>query len=316
MRRNGLKNIASECRWHAAVQDGEPRIFKTASNLLRYTLVMVTGFLLDACMHQPIRPHAPTFHPPQRYVPPPSPNHDSGPLIAPDVSKIPEPIPKTESLAKYGNKSPYTVLGQDYRVLPRTAGYVERGIASWYGNKFHGQFTSTREPYDMYLFTAAHKTLPIPCYARVTNLENGSSIIVRVNDRGPFVDNRIMDLSLVAAVKLGIWQKGTGLVEVRAIDPLHLRQEPARTPTALARLHTPKIYLQIGAFATRANAARAVSTIERAQLGDVRIVHSDANGHSIDRVRIGPLADVEAADRITSQVRALGLGEPHVALDD
>jgi len=144
---------------------------------------------------------------------------DSVPTAIPDVSKLPEPVPKVEPRALYGNKSPYSVLGQTYNVLPSPRGYVERGIASFYGNKFHGYKTSSLEEYDMYQFSAAHKTLPLPSYARVTNLENGKSVIVRINDRGPFHENRIIDLSFAAAVKIGVWPKGTGLVEVRAIDP-------------------------------------------------------------------------------------------------
>jgi len=144
---------------------------------------------------------------------------DSVPTEIPDVSKLPEPVPKVEPRALYGNKTPYSVLGQTYNVLPTPRGYVERGIASFYGNKFHGYKTSSLEEYDMYQFSAAHKTLPLPSYARVTNLENGKSVIVRINDRGPFHENRIIDLSFAAAVKLGVWPKGTGLVEVRAIDP-------------------------------------------------------------------------------------------------
>lgn len=144
---------------------------------------------------------------------------DSVPTDIPDVSKLPEPVPKVEPRALYGNKSPYSVLGQSYNVLPSPRGYVERGIASFYGNKFHGYKTSSLEEYDMYQFSAAHKTLPLPSYARVTNLENGKSVIVRVNDRGPFHENRVIDLSFAAAVKIGVWPKGTGLVEVRAIDP-------------------------------------------------------------------------------------------------
>jgi rare lipoprotein A len=144
---------------------------------------------------------------------------DSVPTDAPDVSKLPEPVPKVEPRSLYGNKSPYSVLGQTYKVLPTPHGYVERGIASFYGNKFHGYKTSSLEEYDMYQFSAAHKTLPLPSYARVTNLENGKSVVVRINDRGPFHENRIIDLSFAAAVKIGVWPKGTGLVEVRAIDP-------------------------------------------------------------------------------------------------
>lgn len=144
---------------------------------------------------------------------------DSVPTEIPDVSKLPEPVPKVEPRSLYGNKSPYSVLGQTYNVLPSPRGYVERGIASFYGNKFHGYKTSSLEEYDMYQFSGAHKTLPLPSYARVTNLENGKSVIVRINDRGPFHENRIIDLSFAAAVKIGVWPKGTGLVEVRAIDP-------------------------------------------------------------------------------------------------
>ncbi|WP_232309599.1 septal ring lytic transglycosylase RlpA family protein [Luteibacter yeojuensis] len=146
-------------------------------------------------------------------------NSDSVPTAIPDVSKIPEPVPKAEPRSLYGNKSPYSVLGQTYNVLPSPKGYVERGIASFYGNKFHGYKTSNLEEYDMYQFSAAHKTLPLPSYARVTNLQNGKSVIVRINDRGPFHENRIIDLSFAAAVKIGVWPSGTGLVEVRAIDP-------------------------------------------------------------------------------------------------
>ncbi|MGN6480234.1 septal ring lytic transglycosylase RlpA family protein [Luteibacter sp.] len=145
--------------------------------------------------------------------------NDSVPTEMPDFSKIPEPVPKNEPRSLYGNKSPYSVLGQTYNVLPTPKGYVERGIASFYGNKFHGYKTSNLEEYDMYQFSAAHKTLPLPSYARVTNLQNGKSVIVRINDRGPFHENRIIDLSFAAAVKIGVWPSGTGLVEVRAIDP-------------------------------------------------------------------------------------------------
>ncbi|WP_407069836.1 septal ring lytic transglycosylase RlpA family protein [Luteibacter sahnii] len=146
-------------------------------------------------------------------------SRDSVPTDIPDVSKLPEPVPKTEPRSLYGNKSPYSVLGQTYTVMDNPRGYVERGIASFYGNKFHGYKTSNLEEYDMYQFSAAHKTLPLPSYARVTNLENGKSVIVRINDRGPFHENRLIDLSFAAAVKIGVWPKGTGLVEVRAIDP-------------------------------------------------------------------------------------------------
>ena len=266
-------------------------------------------------------------------------DQDSGPGgPAPDISKIPEPVPKPESPSTYGNKSPYTVLGQSYSVLPSASGYVERGIASWYGNKFHGYTTSNFEKYDMYAYTAAHKTLPLPSYARVTNLDNGASVIVRINDRGPFAENRIIDLSYVAALKLGIWQKGTGVVEVRAIDPAHPdRSSPARAESAQARVapippahaetrvasthppektHKPALYLQVGAYSDRANAEHAAATLRNARLGDVRIVEAESNGHKVSRVRLGPLRDVDEVDSLTPRVRALGLGEPRAAVEE
>jgi len=144
---------------------------------------------------------------------------DSTPDYVPNVDCIPEPLVTDEPRSTVGNKSPYSVLGKSYRVLERTDNYVEQGLASYYGQKFHGRLTSNREVYDMYAFTAAHKTLPLPSFARVTNLDNGESITVRVNDRGPFHEGRVIDLSYAAAVRLGITQRGTGRVEVRALTP-------------------------------------------------------------------------------------------------
>ncbi|MEG3789543.1 septal ring lytic transglycosylase RlpA family protein [Lysobacter sp. CCNWLW3] len=144
---------------------------------------------------------------------------DSTPDHVPDVDAIPEPEIVAEPRSRFGNRSPYTVLGKTYRVLDSHDDYVETGTASYYGQKFHGRRTSNLEVYDMYAFTAAHKSLPLPSFARVTNLDNGKSVTVRVNDRGPFHDGRVIDLSYAAAVKLGITQRGTGRVEVRALHP-------------------------------------------------------------------------------------------------
>jgi rare lipoprotein A len=144
---------------------------------------------------------------------------DSAPAELPRVDLIPEPDVVDEPRSRYGNRSPYTVLGRSYQVRESTDGFVEQGLASFYGNKFHGRRTSNLEVYDMYAFTAAHKTLPLPSFARVTNLENGRSVIVRVNDRGPFHEGRVVDLSWAAAVKLDIHRAGTARVEVRALAP-------------------------------------------------------------------------------------------------
>lgn len=231
----------------------------------------------------------------------------------PDISKLPEPVPRVEPRSLYGNKSPYTVLGKTYRVLPTARGYDERGIASFYGNKFHGYKTSSLENYDMYAFSAASKTLPLPSYARVTNLQNGKSVIVRVNDRGPFVAGRLIDLSYAAAVKIGIWPKGTGLVEVRGIDPRQSSAELPPPPVVTAR--QPGIYLQVGAFSDVDNAERVASRLREANFAPVQVIEADVNGHRVRRVRVGPLNDVESADRVSARIEQMGLPRPQVAVD-
>jgi rare lipoprotein A len=144
---------------------------------------------------------------------------DSAPGNAPDVSGIKDAVPKVEPKSKYGNPKSYVVFGKRYHTKSSSKGHVERGLASWYGKKFHGRKTSSGERYDMYAMTAAHKTLPLPTYARVTNVETGRSAVVKINDRGPFHGKRVIDLSYTAARKLGVVSKGTAMVEVRAIDP-------------------------------------------------------------------------------------------------
>ncbi|OOG53348.1 septal ring lytic transglycosylase RlpA family protein [Rhodanobacter sp. C03] len=231
----------------------------------------------------------------------------------PDLSKLVEPVPKIEPRSLYGNKSPYSVLGQTYKVLPSARGYDERGIASFYGNKFHGYKTSSLETYDMYAFTAASKTLPLPSYARVTNLQNGKSVIVRVNDRGPFHEDRVIDLSYAAAVKIGIWPKGTGLVEVRGIDP----GEPASElpPAAVVTSAHPGIYLQVGAFSDADNAEKVAQRLRQAGLGTVQVSDAEINGQHVRRVRVGPLADVNSADQVSARIEGMGLPRPQVAVD-
>lgn len=272
---------------------------------------------------------------------------DSGPAIPLDVAKLAEPVPKVEPRARYGNKSRYTVLGHSYEVLASARDYVERGIASWYGNKFHGYMTSSLETYDMNQFSAAHKTLPLPSYARVTNLDNGKSVIVRINDRGPFHDNRLIDLSYAAAVRIGVWPKGTGLVEVRAIDPEHpdrnatQSNHPGRTSAQAASAspmiqnpvvsgpaeplaaravpaprHAVRLFLQIGAYASKVGADRVALAARNAGIDSVRVDAVEIGGRSLQRVRIGPLVDVAAADALTARVEQLGFGTPRVAIDD
>ena len=247
---------------------------------------------------------------------------DGGPAIPPDVSRLPEPVPKSEPRARYGNRTPYTVLGKSYHVMPSGAGYVERGTASWYGNKFHGRATSSLEPYDMYQFTAAHKTLPLPTYAQVTNLDNGRSVTVRVNDRGPFHAGRIIDLSYAAAVKLGIHVHGTGRVEVRAITPgetapsrpVIAAPSASETPSPRAPVvgHSGRVWLQVASFGERANARRLEDRLKDADIRRVDVQKGDASGRKVYRVRIGPFDSREAAASVIDKVRALGLGSPTV----
>jgi len=289
---------------------------------VRFAVALCVAALAGCGHRHSVKPAAPSAPAPERaaghggrYAQ----DHDSTPAAVPDVSKIAEPVPKNEPRSQYGNKSPYSVLGETYRVLPDCKDYVERGIASWYGNKFNGYTTSNFEHYDMYAYSAASKVLPLPCYVRVTNLQTGHSAVVRVNDRGPFVANRIIDLSYVAAVKLGVWPKGTALVEVRGIDPAHPQHgaEPERktaVTSAPAKTPKPELYVQVGAYADAGNAERAAAKVRAARLGEVRVVAVDVEGKTLHRVRVGPLRDVDAADRLTPKLRELGLGEPRVTV--
>ncbi|HIX61295.1 MAG TPA: septal ring lytic transglycosylase RlpA family protein [Candidatus Halomonas stercoripullorum] len=152
---------------------------------------------------------------------------DAYPVNPPDVSEIPDAVPRVEPLSRGGNRPVYEVWGKSYRVLPEARGYAQQGNASWYGEKFHGYATSNGEIYDMYKMTAAHRSLPLPSYVRVTSLDNGRSVIVRVNDRGPFHSDREIDLSYAAAARLDILERGTGRVKVEAIDPQHWLAENA-----------------------------------------------------------------------------------------
>jgi rare lipoprotein A len=168
----------------------------------------------------------------------------------------------------------------------------------------------------MYALTGAQPTLPIPSYVRITNLENRRSVIVRINDRGPFHENRLIDLSYAAAVRIGIWPKGTGVVEVRAIDPARPDATPAPLPkTVTAEAASARIYLQLGAFGDRANADRVASAARKGGIDQVDVEAADVNGRTVHRVRVGPLADVAAADALTPRIERLGFGAPRVAIE-
>lgn len=214
------------------------------------------------------------------------------------ASRIPNAIPKAEPKSLYGNPSSYTVLGQHYYVLPNSEGYSEVGQASWYGMKFQHHLTSNREDYNLYKMTAAHRTLPLPTYARVTNLENNRQVIVRINDRGPFVKNRIIDLSYMAAKKLGILKKGTARVRVEAITPSH-------SPTKR------EIYLQLGVYSHLTNAKKMLQRVERLSHQPCKIYSEKTKDHSIIyKVQIGPIHDDAMADQLAVRIRSAGLPRP------
>ncbi|MFM1892113.1 MAG: hypothetical protein RLZ44_1190 [Pseudomonadota bacterium] len=237
-------------------------------------------------------------------------DQDGAPSHHPDLSAIPDAQPRPEPRSRYGNPESYEVFGRSYRVLDSSQDFVERGIASWYGTKFHGRRTSSGAPYDMYAMTAAHKHLPLPTYARVTNLENGRSIVVKINDRGPFHPNRVIDLSYAGAYKLGMLARGTARVEVRAIDP----HRPERAAPAPTPAQPPDIFLQAGAFASEDNARRMRERLEQSLARSVRVQPNGA-AQSVFRVQVGPLNSVEQADALMAQLERLGVNDAHVVID-
>jgi rare lipoprotein A len=234
---------------------------------------------------------------------------DGPPPQAVDVASIADATPRIEPKSRRGNPKTYRVFGKTYHTLESSAGYSEQGVSSWYGSKFHGRLTSSGEPYDMYGMTAAHRSLPLPTYARVSNLRNGRSVVVKINDRGPFHPNRIIDLSYSAALKLDIVRDGTGLVQVTAIDPR--RKEPA---PAAKRLAEPHLFLQVGAFKNPDNAERLQAKLSALVEYPVR-VYNKMNETPIYRVQIGPLNSVEQADEASLQLEKLGFQEMHLQVE-
>jgi rare lipoprotein A len=239
------------------------------------------------------------------------------------LDSVPDAVPRVEPRSRYGNPPFYEVFGKRYYVMPSSVGYVERGVASWYGPGFHEERTSAGEPYDMYGMTAAHKTLPLPAYVRVINLQNGRSIVVRVNDRGPFVGNRIIDLSYTAAAKLDMLRGGTAIVEVRAIDPAAPEQYTGTVTAALAtgapQTNAPPVnaalYIQAGAFSDPANAERLVAKLRGGGYGNVFVRENELAGRKMYRVRIGPIADVPEFDRVVAALERVGVNDARLALD-
>ncbi|KTD50894.1 septal ring lytic transglycosylase RlpA family protein [Legionella quateirensis] len=199
-----------------------------------------------------------------------------------------EPVPANEPLSRYGNPSEYYVDGRAYKVMKSSSGYKTRGVASWYGTKFHKQRTSSGEPYNMYVMTAAHKTLPLPTYVKVKNLDNGRSAVVKVNDRGPFHADRVIDLSYAAALKLGVFPKGTANVEI----------ETLKGPAGVAHY-----YLQAGAFSSEALAKKLKEKLVHITPSPVFIEHYQQ--HYV--VRVGPFGNKAMSDNLKTKLAQNGV---------
>jgi len=275
-------------------------------------------------------------------------------IAAPPNTQAPQATVPAEPKSRYGNPPFYEVFGKRYYVLSSSTAYVERGVASWYGPGFHRIRTSNGETYDMYGMSAAHKTLPLPAFVRVTNLLNGRSVVVRVNDRGPFVGNRIIDLSYTAAARLDMLRGGTAMVEIRTLDPgtplteaLHepLQAEAAVPPgavpvnpasPAMAQPVAPPaatpiappvpapvnpaaikrvLFVQAGAFADPANAERLAAKLRSGAYGKILVRDDQIAGRRMYRVRIGPVPDVQSFDRIYAALERDGVHDAHLALD-
>jgi len=236
-------------------------------------------------------------------------------------SKLPsDPVPRAEPRSRYGNGPVYEVYGKRYQVMQSSYGFKQRGVASWYGKKFHGRPTSSQEPYDMHAMTAAHKTLPLPSFVKVRNLSNNKTIIVRVNDRGPFVDNRIIDLSYSAARKLDMVEEGTSLVEITAIsfDQPATATRPVVAPqsrTAVPRSTAANIYVQVGAFGDKINAQRRFSLLREHGIHKAFVYEEKGRTPALYRVRIGPIADVDQYDSVVAMLGDMGISETHLVTE-
>lgn len=248
---------------------------------MRGLALALSALIIAACTQSPVQP------PPEV--------SDGAPIRSISPSEVPDAVPRPDPILAVGNKSPYTVNGVTYEIMDEYRNYREKGIGSWYGTKFHGRKTSNGEIFDLYAATAAHKTLPIPSYARVTNLENGRSIVVRVNDRGPFHADRVIDLSYGAAVKLGYMSQGTASVEV---EVLNIAGVDDRRGTTLGSYR----YLQIGAFGSEAYARQLRDELSNLVSAPVSISPVASGGSTLYRVRVGPMDDPGLLSQVQKQL--------------
>jgi rare lipoprotein A len=241
---------------------------------------------------------------------------------------IPDAVPEKVTPSKYGNPASYEVRGKHYQVLDSSDGFSQKGIASWYGTKFHGQRTSSGEPYDMYAMTAAHKSLPLPTYVEVTNLDNGRSAIVKVNDRGPFHEGRIIDLSYAAATKLGVAATGTANVSIRTVtigdEQKSGNQHKVAVQGSAIKSREDKsvdlgyisddgrFYVQVAAYATEKNALQMIDELRQKNFSSARIHVENSNGKLYYHVRIGPVPTSTVAEKLLTQLKDFKLDKAKV----
>jgi len=242
----------------------------------------------------------------------PTPGQDGFPnpaTIPRDVSQTPDAVPRVEPRSASGNPDSYVVFGKTYRVLDHARGFHQVGYASWYGKKFQGKPTASGEPYDMFKMTAAHKTLPIPSYAKVTDLANGKSVVVRINDRGPFHRGRIIDLSYAAAARLGMLGKGSTKVSLQALVPDAAPTATAAnagTPVATAyhpAAATAPLYLQAGVFADPINAVALRDRLREHGVRSLQLQRGQRDDRAVTRVLVGPFADETARQAMRSKLQ-------------
>lgn len=280
---------------------------------MKLWLTGVALLMLSACSTTSIKSPS-SQEPLDRRIPDSAPTSSDKPLTR---GKPQEPTPAVEAKSRYGNPPYYEQDGQVYHVLDSAEGYLDQGIASWYGKKFHGRRTSSGEIYDMYQYTAAHKTLPLPSYAQVTNLDTGAVVVVKVNDRGPFVKNRLIDLSYAAAKKLGYHDVGTARVEVQVlaspkstgVGAAYSREGSLQIPPIHQQDSLPQLYVQVGAFSDALRADTLASRLREFFQQPIKVTpFQDSQGVTLNRVRIGPLGDGHQAQSILDQLRQYDLG--------
>lgn len=269
--------------------------------MLRLATALLVAIALQGCSGPKSKSTGGDAYQATRY----SQSQDAAPLQHLSADQVQDAVPRPDPILAAGNKSPYSVNGVSYHILSDYQGYRARGTASWYGSKFHGHETSNGEIFDLYAASAAHKTLPIPCYARVTNLDNGRSVVVRVNDRGPFHSDRLIDLSYAAAVKLGYMERGTAEVEVEVINIAGVDDRRSAPGTHYR-------FLQLGAFGAESSALRLQTELQAFLQVPVSVTEVDASGKLLYRVRVGPMADAEQLVLVQQQLRDGGYpqGQP------